>query len=239
MNLKAIKHAHEIYKVDIITMAFGYPRGERNVNLDAYDAMEQAIANAVAAKVLVFAAASNRGSLDAVSVAYPAGETSVICIHACKALSRRSEFTAGMDTQKMNFAVIGEDVLSAWPVHKGSGIGGNKAPKKRKSGTSTSVTIAASIAGLILQLVRLPKPAEQDLPLRTLERVRDRLKTFGGMCRILEKMSQKVDGYYCITPWPVIDLHSSNYSSSPEKARVEIIKEITKHLALYYPIPSR
>ena len=65
--LQAIAHAIDEWKVDIITMSFGWPTRPRS-----YDRIEEVIDKAIRHKILVFAAASNTGANSAAGPAFPA-----------------------------------------------------------------------------------------------------------------------------------------------------------------------
>jgi hypothetical protein len=55
--MKAIDHAIDVWKVDIISMSFGFPKPAQD-----YEVLESAIRRAHQAHILMFAAASNGGA---------------------------------------------------------------------------------------------------------------------------------------------------------------------------------
>ncbi|KAJ5980059.1 hypothetical protein N7481_007357 [Penicillium waksmanii] len=142
---KALDYAVNEWKVDIVSMSFGF----RSRDVEGYEELERAIHNAYSAHVLLFAAASNSGAnLDR---AYPARDENVICINSTDANGNRSPFSPTALADVLNLATVGEAVESAWPMRycdPPSGL-------KHKSGTSYATPIAVSIAGFLLQYARL------------------------------------------------------------------------------------
>ncbi|KAJ5986356.1 hypothetical protein N7451_010721 [Penicillium sp. IBT 35674x] len=142
---KALDYAVNEWKVNIISMSFGF----RSRDVEGYEELERAIHNAYSAHVLLFAAASNSGAnLDR---AYPARDENVICINSTDANGNRSPFSPTALANALNLATVGEAVESAWPMRycdPPSGL-------KHKSGTSYATPIAVGIAGFLLQYARL------------------------------------------------------------------------------------
>lgn len=168
--MQAIDYAVEQWKVDIISMSFGFPSRD----VEGYDELESAIHNAYSAHVLLFAAASNSGAnLDR---AYPARDENVICIHSTDANGNRSPFSPTALSNALNLATVGEAVESAWPVH----LCETHLAVKRKSGTSYATPIAVAIAVFLLQYVRLYLPENAYM-----------LKRQSRMKAVLRKISEK------------------------------------------------
>ncbi|KAI1658708.1 pfs domain-containing protein [Daldinia decipiens] len=152
---EAITLAVDTWKVDVISMSFGFP----TCDIEGYDELELAIMNAYSKHVLLFAAASNSGGQR--GRAYPAREQNVICINSTDANGNRSGFSPTAVPDDINLATVGEAVESAWPVHLCDDVS-NPSCIKYKSGTSYSTPIAAGIAAFLLQYARLHLPEKAD-----------------------------------------------------------------------------
>ncbi|KUL84150.1 hypothetical protein ZTR_07186 [Talaromyces verruculosus] len=172
---KAIDYAVNEWKVDIISMSFGFPTRE----IEDYDKLEAAIHRAYSNHALLFAAASNSGAnLDR---AYPARDENVICIHSTDANGNRSPFSPTALADALNLATVGEAVESSWPLRlcqPNNNI--NSIGTKHKSGTSFATPIAVSIAAFLLQYVRLHIPDYAHM-----------LKRQSRMKTVLKKISEK------------------------------------------------
>lgn len=144
--MQALKWAREEWKVDMISMSFGFqePGGE--------DLVKTEVENCLNNKISVFASASNDG--DDAERTYPAKYERVICVHSTSGLGNPSDFNPTADTGKNmdNFAVLGEGIKSAWPVCLGEGTG-----KQRMSGTSFATPVAVSIAAFWIGYIRTRK----------------------------------------------------------------------------------
>lgn len=121
-------------------MSFGF--GNRN------DMLYDEIKYAASKDVLIFAAASNDGKNRPDGVAWPAKETSVICVHSGDGLGNSSSFTPS-PKDNMRIMVLGECVPSAWPPKLKS-----PGDLKYMSGTSCAAPIAGGIAAVILDYSR-------------------------------------------------------------------------------------
>jgi hypothetical protein len=172
---KAITYAATQWKVDIITMSFGFP--------NRIPAIEAAIHDA---DCLIFAAAANHGGNH--DRAYPAKHDSVICIHSTNGRGRRSDFNPPPLRQSDNFSIVGEAINSAWP---------GEDEFKRKSGTSFATPVAAGLAAFVLEYGAQNLQDEQDKL--------QRLRTPEGMKDVFRLMTAEVDGYQYIRPWELFD----------------------------------
>ena len=173
-------HATDEWKVDIISMSFGWSRW--------YRCVEEAIDHASSRDVILCAAASNDGSNKA--VAFPANYPHVICVHSANGWGGPSHFTPPLLDVGPNFAVIGEAINSTWPVKRGEGH------EKRMTGTSTSTPILAAIIALLQEFTnQKPVKTAHDL----------RLKTSEGITQVLLAMSSNERGYRVVAPWRVLD----------------------------------
>ncbi|MCJ1249359.1 hypothetical protein MMC30_006582 [Trapelia coarctata] len=174
---KAIMHATDEWKVDIIMMSFGWHR--------YHPCVEQAIDHASSRQVIICAAASNNGANR--TVAFPANYPPVICVHSANGWGRISHFTAPPLSIGPNFAVVGEAVSSTWP---GEEYG------KRRWGTSTATPIMAAIVALVLEFIN-QKPVKTSHD--------GRLKTALGMKQVLLAMSLPEQSYSLVMPWKLLD----------------------------------
>ena len=125
--------------MDIISLSLGF---EKNGS-----ALEEAI-NAVHAKALVFAAASNRGG-SCIHPVYPARDDRVICVHA--AHSNGMPYKDNPPPKDgNNLMTLGYDVPSLWPQK----LLASGERMFRDSGTSVATAILASTAALLLEVLR-------------------------------------------------------------------------------------
>ncbi|KAK4063328.1 uncharacterized protein Triagg1_9479 [Trichoderma aggressivum f. europaeum] len=182
---KAINYAVSTWEVDVISMSFGFP----TCNMDDYHELEDALANAHAKRVLLFAAASNSGGK--LGRAYPARDQNVIAIHATDTYGNRSPFSPTALSHDINLATVGEAIESAWPVY----LLDNSSSKalRCKSGTSFATAIAAGIAAFLLLYAKIHLPDKADA-LKSRRRMQALLK------RVAEKEAGQTarDGYHFI-----------------------------------------
>ncbi|KAK8131669.1 hypothetical protein PG984_008107 [Apiospora sp. TS-2023a] len=172
----AIKHAVDVWKVDMISMSFGFP----TCRIDGYGALEKSMMDAYAQDVLLFAAASNSGAQH--GRAYPARDANVVCVNSVNVHGNRSAFSPTAPSHDISLATVGEAVESAWPVHLCS-EGEEAAYTTVKSGTSYATPIMAGIAAFLLTYSRLHLP-EKAYKLRRRSR----------MVQLLWRIAQKDDG---------------------------------------------
>ncbi|THY60454.1 subtilisin-like protein [Aureobasidium pullulans] len=225
--VKAIEHAHKKWKVDIVSMAFGFKKSDkhdREKHRQSMERIEEVIKAAAADNILFFGAACNSGILN--GTAFPARLSQVICIHSANHGGRTSNHSPPARDNTYNFSVLGEDVRSAWPVSLGG-------PTELMTGTSTAVMIAAAVSAVILYLVRFED--KDFIPRKTLSAIRERLKTQDAMCKLLKEMSVPTEGYDFLKPWELIDMEGYD---EPEKARQDALTNIARFLKKhYYTIP--
>ncbi|KAL8732289.1 MAG: hypothetical protein Q9166_002861 [cf. Caloplaca sp. 2 TL-2023] len=185
---KAIMHAADQWKVAIITLSFGWPQ--------YHQAVADAIDHATMHSVLICAAASNGGAND--DVAFPANFEPVICVHSTNEQGKPSNFTPNPHQTVTNFAVLGENVRSAWPAREHG---------KSQSGTSTATPILAAVMALILEFV-------DQKPRKTPDEKRLLRRDHRVMRKVLLAMSDEVEGYRYVRPWKLM-------SSNVDRGRVE------------------
>ncbi|KAI2466433.1 ankyrin [Annulohypoxylon bovei var. microspora] len=171
---KAIDWAVE-NPVDIINMSFGY---EYSPNV-----VREALKRAQQKRIIVFAAMSNGGSFE--KAKWPAREEMcAIGIHSCDENGTKSGFTPLRNPNTDNFMVVGDNVLTHWPMSKGR-------PFRLDSGTSFATPVAAAMAALILAFVEQNigkgnrKDAQELIGLEVLEELHENI----GMIRLFKSIS--------------------------------------------------
>ena len=226
-EIQAIEYAHRKWKVDIVSMAFGFKKSDkhdREKHRQSMERIEEVIKAAAADNILFFGAACNSGILN--GTAFPARLSQVICIHSANHGGRTSNHSPPARDNTYNFSVLGEDVRSAWPVSLGG-------PTELMTGTSTAVMIAAAVSAVILYLIRFED--KDFIPRKTLSAIRERLKTQDAMCKLLKEMSVPTEGYDFLKPWELIDMEGYD---EPENARQDALTNIARFLKKhYYTIP--
>jgi Subtilase family len=190
---KAINHARSEWKVDILSISFGY----RTYMLE----IEAAIKACVEAKppILIFAAAANTGARED-RPAFPASMGSVFCIYSASGDGIPSAFNPPMRHGNDNFSFIGEAISGAWPVALDRSGAVSSAPEKTLSGTSLSAPVAASVAALVLEFCRQRPPVLNESCVA-------RIHTYDGMREVFrETMAGKEDRRdMLIQPWRLLD----------------------------------
>ncbi|WQF81022.1 Putative peptidase S8/S53 domain, peptidase S8, subtilisin, Asp-active [Colletotrichum destructivum] len=148
---KAINWAVTEWKVDIISMSFGFP----DRDIEGYVELENALQNAYANNVVLFAAASNSGGK--LGRSFPAREPEVIAVHATDANGNRSHFSPTATDYDINLATVGEAVESAWPVVL---CEDDTEYVKHKSGTSYATPIMAGMTAFLMMYARIHLPQQ-------------------------------------------------------------------------------
>ncbi|KAI6496757.1 hypothetical protein MCOR11_004819 [Pyricularia oryzae] len=148
----AIRYAVDEWKVDIISMSFGYPDSWA----EEIAALRDALRYAQTKGVLLFAAASNAGSSRV--RAFPARSTDVICVLSTCAQGKPSQFSPPAIKGDANLATVGEDVESLMR----SDSSGQGLLTCVKSGTSFATPIMAGIAAMLVRYVRILLPENKN-----------------------------------------------------------------------------
>ncbi|KAF4616204.1 hypothetical protein G7Y89_g15202 [Cudoniella acicularis] len=172
-------------EVDIISMSFGFEKSDKK--------MEIALQKAKSSDILLFAAASNEGNFEGVT--FPARlwrERTVMCIYAATGFGRGwIDNPSPLDVSTQSFAFLGVDV----------NVGVRSSEEVRDTGTSLATSIAAGIAGRILDFSR----HEEFMLLspQTQKACCDKLKTLEGMATMFKSMEIKAidDHFQCVRPW--------------------------------------
>ncbi|KAH7025646.1 uncharacterized protein B0I36DRAFT_293233 [Microdochium trichocladiopsis] len=168
---KAILHAVKVWKVDIISMSFGFPSRD----IEGYSELERALKQAAYEDVLVFAAASNSGGR--LGRAFPARERNVICVHSTDNLGNPSPFSP--TAQGISLATVGEAVKAAWPSHLCPADAVEDTT--HKSGTSFATPIMVGIAATLMLYARLNLSSVQAAALKQQQQMENLL------CRVATK----------------------------------------------------
>lgn len=169
--------------MDIITMSFGFPQGDMEI--------EQQITHATQREknILVFAAASNDGRNS--SRMYPARNRSVFAIHSTNGKGIKSDFNPplGMD---QNLSVLGEYIESAWQTSKES-----NGCTRRLSGTSFATPIAVCLSAFLLAYVPMLIPSMRRCSIRFRA-----TKACATCCKPLSPWTRSTRGHdISISPW--------------------------------------
>jgi hypothetical protein len=127
--------------VHIISMSFGFP------NLDqSLEPIRQAILEAHAADILVFAAAGNTGRGDHIS--FPACLDEVISVGSTDGKHKISDFVPALGPGK-RLCAIGEGIKAAWINPKEE----SHATTIRRAGTSYATPVAAGVAAMVMEFL--------------------------------------------------------------------------------------
>jgi len=132
-------------------------------------------------KILMFAAASNRGK--GFGPTFPAIHPSVTCIYATDGHGNKYKRNPQIISHSPGFATLGVAVKSA--CIKGGEV--------RKSGTSFATPVAAAIAALVLEFA-----IKNDMPSEVYHKG---LKTKEGIEKVFGTMVTKSDDFNFIYPW--------------------------------------
>ncbi|KAH9207228.1 peptidase S8/S53 domain-containing protein [Leptodontidium sp. 2 PMI_412] len=186
---QAIRDAVDEWQVDIVSMSFGFER--------AIPEIGEAIRYAESKNVVLFAAANNKGGNE--DVCFPARLSQVICIHATDGEGNPASFTASSEQGEDNFAVLGERVMSNWPLGLGQGH------QVRKSGTSCATPIAAGIAAMVLYFARSYLALNPDkFPADRFHF--EKLSTTDGMRKVFHRLAKpRGAGYNYVCRWEVFE----------------------------------
>ncbi|KAH8692296.1 ankyrin repeat-containing domain protein [Talaromyces proteolyticus] len=177
---KAIRHARDNWKVDIITLASGFDQSHKE--------MEKEIYMAEASDILIFAAASNDGNQEYIT--FPANMVGhTMAMFACNGnVKVTNDFNPSPSrNSRYNFAVLGENIRI------------NPFDTKPESGTSMSTFIGAAIAALVVDFSN-----QKDV--KEFIEHREYVKSVAGMTAIFAEMAiaGSSQDYHCVAPWKLL-----------------------------------
>jgi len=144
-------------------MSFGFP----DEGTPGCDALRNAILQAHASGILMFAASSNVGA-HGTAPAFPASHSNVFCIYSGDGMGNCAPTNPTARKHLYNFMTLGEAVESAWP----RALCANPW-KKRKSGTSFATPVAAGIAAFLLLYAQQTLPPEQAAQFKQYDKMRE------------------------------------------------------------------
>ncbi|KAK6697855.1 hypothetical protein SNK05_010705 [Fusarium graminearum] len=174
LMLKAIEHAKNQWHADIISIASGFKRD--------HAIMRRVIKQTTSHGTVIFAAASNYGNIR--QVTFPARMQDVICVYCTDGRAKLSQSInpAAQTTKSKNFAILGEGV-SVPPS------------TEQLSGTSVATSIAAGLAGRLLDFTR-QKDCRQRI------RCVEKLASVEGISAVFSHMAKGAadSGYHCVVP---------------------------------------
>ncbi|KAH7116515.1 peptidase S8/S53 domain-containing protein, partial [Dactylonectria estremocensis] len=162
----ALHYARTEWKVDIITMSFGYPRGVESI--------KSQIEHALNDDILIFAAASNDGGNT--SRMFPARQPGVFAIHSTNGYGAVSDFNPDPKRDE-NFSLLGEDIQSAWLTKGESGS------CRRCSGTSYATPIAVCLSAFLIAYIPRILPEYKNFL--------HKIKSYVGMRNVLQLMANE------------------------------------------------
>ncbi|KAL7969170.1 subtilisin-like protein [Trichoderma sp. SZMC 28014] len=182
---KAIEHAVEEWKVDIVSMSFSFNEEQPQIKI--------AIENALKGqhRVLFLAAASNFSYSGQFPIGYPARYKQVLCVNSATPQGEKSKFSPAPRDRECDYSVLGEHLTTAFPTKRNKGN-----HEKRQSGTSMATAIMAGVAGLVVEYSR-------SKALETPIRHRDRLLSADGM---------RSNAHLCVQPWLLFREANENIS---------------------------
>ncbi|KAK5723184.1 hypothetical protein LTR17_013904 [Elasticomyces elasticus] len=187
---RAMNYAIYKWKVQVISMSFGYN--------EYIDVINDELLNAEHAGIVVIAAASNYGSNR--DETWPARHHSVICMYAADGYGNKYPRNPTPREHTDSFAALGMEVKAWWQPDQ----------KALRSGTSTATPIAAAIVSLVIRFVRDAKTrcttgTDASMSEAEYEKLLRRLSTFSAMSKVLRLMGRgKRDGYNPLEPWRLL-----------------------------------
>ncbi|SPO03360.1 uncharacterized protein DNG_06043 [Cephalotrichum gorgonifer] len=198
--VEAIKHARDVWKVDIISLSFGFEIWIDDLSTAISDLKD---------KTLVFAATSNFGTTR--PMAFPSTDPHVIAINAAD----RYGFAAGTNPSIQdgkNLTILGVDMISAWIS---DAMNPGVPQTHAMTGTSVATPVAAGVAALVLEFA-MQKDMLDKQTTQILKSLLPKLKRTHGMKAVFQAMGRATGAreYLNIVPWKVLkeDRDNPNFS---------------------------
>jgi subtilisin family serine protease len=180
--MQAIRYAVKEWRVDIISMSFGYE--------DEIDSIHEALKYAEDNNVLLLAAASNVGCNTARARRWPGKRDNVLSICATEGNGYPYKNNPPYKRKANNFATLGV-MVPTW------------SSPEYMTGTSIATPIAAAIAASIIELVRNTErdylaqfPGHE----KRIKAAKDAMSKASGMGKVFEHMAQEKGDYDYIHP---------------------------------------
>ncbi|KAF6824565.1 hypothetical protein CPLU01_10763 [Colletotrichum plurivorum] len=183
---KAIDHAIQKWKVDVISMSFGLQYPSLDADMERWREIRGGIESVIESRrsPLFFAAAANQGHNE--PRAFPSCHPSVFCVHASDGLGKDCGINPHHQNAENNIMTLGTGIM-LYDDKKDAFV--------PKVGTSFATAIAAGMVASILDLTsRVPQLTE---------RSKEALKTRAGMETLFKLMSESdmPDGRRYVVPW--------------------------------------
>ncbi|KAJ4113967.1 hypothetical protein NW760_000858 [Fusarium oxysporum] len=195
LMLLAIEHAKNVWHADVISIASGFERD--------HALMRRAIKKAASDGTLVFAAASNYGNIR--QVTFPARMQDVICVYCTDGRAKVSQSInpAAQTTKSKNFAILGE------------GVSVSPSIREQLTGTSVATSIAAGLAGRLLDFSR-QKDCRQSI------RCVGNLASVEGISAVFSHMAKGAEDYRynCVVPGRLLQHLGEDEGRAVKRARI-------------------
>ena len=222
----------------IISISFGFPNIDQSL-----EPIRQALLEAHAADVLIFAAAGNTdeevisdgGGRDWIN--FPACLDEVISVGSTEGTGKKkSSFVPILGPGKL-LCTIGEGINAAW-ISPGEEF---HSTMKRRAGTSYATPVAAGVAAMIIDFmctdrsllraraaVPVESSKEEQHVKSTLHEYRT-LRTKHGMLAVMERMILHVDSMESLVPWQLFELSQAKPSDGGERCAIlDIINDLLR-----------
>jgi hypothetical protein len=179
--IEALIHAREIWKVNMISLSFGFHISS------GPDLVQKEIQKCLAAGITVFASASNDAGNKPRT--YPGNYDDVLCIHSATGAGNASSFNPSPISGVKNFSFVGDCVKSCWPMDRLDYD--NEKGQKYLSGTSIATPVAIAVALFMINYIRTKFP-DNDWNIDPLSP--------NGIRKIFTLMAHQRGGYDWVSP---------------------------------------
>jgi hypothetical protein len=218
--LQAIRYAVNEWKVNIISMSFGY-ESER-------EEIQDALTFAGEKNVLLLAAASNVGGNLGGAQRWPGNRENVMSIGATEGKGFGYEDNPPAQPNEYNFATLGV-MVPVWTVPDEK----NESKQIHRTGTSIATPIAAAIAASVLDFIRAVETSyvgtfpqrQQDSTQQRVKSAKRKVLQANGMCRVFSLMARRHpsnnNGWHYVQPANLVTKHDK-----PEDVLHSILKAL-------------
>jgi len=178
---KALKHARTVWKVQIVSMSFGFHR--------PLPELFEEIDNCLKDGITIFASASNIAGGGRRT--YPASHGSILCIYSATWEGRGSTYNPKL-AESENFSAVGEEVRPMWSVTSPA----TTEQCDYDSGTSFATPVAVSITAFMIAYIQKKWPDHNWIM---------NLSSTAGIRSIFGVISDDFDGYDWVSPMRYFD----------------------------------